>query len=84
MAEVEAYLDKLAERYDIHSVEDEDTVDGLDLINQKQQIVRNWFKEQWKIDFDKLREIVQTRQRNFDIEALRAEIDAIPDPVIGE
>ena len=84
VAEVEAYLDKLAERYDIHSVEDEDTVDGLDLINQKQQIVRNWFKEQWKIDFDKLREIVQTRQRNFDIEALRAEIDAIPDPVIGE
>ncbi|MDE5971207.1 MAG: putative zinc-binding metallopeptidase [Muribaculaceae bacterium] len=84
VAEVEAYLDKLAETYDIREVEDEDTVDGLDLINQKQQIVRNWFKEQWKIDFDKLREIVQTRQQNFDIEALRAEIDAIPDPVVAE
>lgn len=79
---VEAYLDKLAETRDVREVEDKDTVNGLDLINQKQQIARNWFKETWKLDFDKLREIVQTRQQNFDIEALRAEIEAIPDPEI--
>lgn len=82
VAEVEAYLERLGQTMTIYPVIDEDKVDGLDLINQKQQIARTWFKETWKLDFDELRNIVQRRQSDFDIEALRAEIDAIPDPVI--
>jgi hypothetical protein len=52
-------------------------VDGYDIIMQKQRIARNWYKDTWGLDFDKLREIVQRRQKDFDIQALRAEIDAI-------
>jgi hypothetical protein len=46
-------------------------------MTQKVSIARNWLKEQWGTDLDKLRETVQRRQNNFNIEALRAEIDAI-------
>ena len=77
--QVEAYLEKMNATVEggIFPVPDEDKVDGRDVIKQKQGIVRDWFKSEWELDFDKLREIVQTRQQNFDIEALRAEIDAI-------
>ncbi len=63
-------------------MKDLDECDGLAIIRQKQEIARTWFKDTWKLDFDKLREIVQRRQKDFDINALRAEIDAIPDPVV--
>lgn len=77
--EVEAYLDKMNNEKEggIFPVEDKDTVDGKEMILQKQNIARNWFKDTWELDFDKLREIVQRRQQDFDIEALRAEIDNI-------
>lgn len=79
VAEVEAYLAKMdAEKPGgIYAYEDKDTVDGREMILQKQNIARNWFKDTWQLDFDKLRDIVQRRQSDFDIEALRAEIDAI-------
>lgn len=77
--QVEAYLEKMNTTIEggIFPVPDEDQINGRDVILQKQNIVRNWFKSAWELDFDKLREIVQTRQQNFDIEALRAEIDAV-------
>lgn len=79
--EVEAYLEKQRELHGtIYPVEDKDQVDGPEVIRQKQSIVRNWFKETWKLDFDELRNIVQRRQHDFDIVALRAEVDAIPVP----
>lgn len=81
VAEVEAYLEKFEQKQPFEVVEDKDKCDGLALIEQKQDIVRNWFKDTWKLDIDKLREIVQRRQKDFDINVLRAEIDAIPDPV---
>jgi hypothetical protein len=52
-------------------------VNGYDVILQKQNIARNWFKDTWGLDFDKLREIVQRRQSDFNINALRNEIDTI-------
>lgn len=58
-------------------VPDSDTIDGRAIIEQKRTIVRNWFKDTWKLDFDELRTIVQRRQDDFKIDELRAEIDAI-------
>lgn len=79
--EVEAYLEKQRELHGtIYPVEDKDQVDGPEVIRQKQSIVRNWFKETWKLDFDELRNIVQRRQHDFDIATLRAEVEAIPVP----
>ncbi len=78
VAEVEAYLEQMKEKYGaIYQAEKSDGVDGYDIIMQKQRIARNWYKDTWGLDFDKLREIVQRRQKDFDIQALRAEIDAI-------
>ncbi len=75
--QVEAYLDKVREKYEIFPVEDKDKIDGYDVIKQKQAIARNWFTDQWKISFDDLREIVQRRQKDFDINALRNEVESI-------
>ncbi len=77
--EVEAYLEQKKAEVggEIYQVEDKDTIDGRAMILQKQNIARNWFKDTWSLDFDKLREIVQRRQSDFDIEALRAQVDAI-------
>lgn len=79
VAQVEAYLEKMNTTIEggIFPVTDNDQIDGRDMILTKQNIVRTWFKDEWDLDFDVLREIVQTRQQNFDIEALRAEIDAV-------
>lgn len=85
VADVEAYLANYAEKNNITlQVFNplKDNADGLALIERKQNIVRNWFKEEWGLDFDALREIVQRRQREFNIEELRKQIDAIPDPVV--
>ncbi|MDE6549525.1 MAG: hypothetical protein K2L22_11070 [Muribaculaceae bacterium] len=75
--EVEAYLDKVRETRDIFPVEDKDKVNGYEVIMQKQSIARNWFTDQWKISFDDLRNIVQRRQKDFDINALRNEVNSI-------
>ncbi|MDE7350318.1 MAG: hypothetical protein K2N25_04570 [Muribaculaceae bacterium] len=75
--EVEAYLDKMRETREIYPVEDKDKINGYDVIMQKQSIARNWFTDQWKISFDDLRNIVQRRQKDFDIQALRNEVEAI-------
>ncbi len=82
VAEVESYLENFSKTHTVSAVEDTDQMNGLDIINQKQNIARNWFKEEWHLDLDELREIVQRRQKNFDINALRGEVDAIPDPVV--
>lgn len=78
--EVEDYLEDLSKTYDIYPVEDKDNVDGYDVIKTKQSIARNWFTDQWKLSFDDLRSIVQRRQQDFDIDALRLEIESIEVP----
>ncbi len=80
VAEVEAYLESLRATREIYPVEDKDKVDGYEVIMSKQSIARNWFTDQWKISFDDLRKIVQRRQKNFNIEQLRKEVENIPVP----
>jgi len=58
----------------VFPVLDEDGVDGVAIINQKLQIARTWFKEEWGIDLEQLRNEVQYRQLNYDIEALRQHV----------
>lgn len=79
VAEVNAYLERMRQLYPdaVFPVADADGVDGREMILQKQNIVRNWFRDTWQLDFDRLRSIVQRRQKDFDIEALRAQIDAV-------
>lgn len=79
VAEVEAYLEKMNAQVPggVFPAPDEDTVDGREMIARKQGIVRNWFKDAWELDFDEIRNIVQRRQNDFDIEALRAEIENV-------
>lgn len=56
---------------------DTDNKDGRANIEQKVTIVRNWFKDAWGLDIDALRDEVQKRQANIDIQALRAQIEAV-------
>ena len=76
--EVEEYLEFMREQHgEIYPVTDKDDVDGYDIIMQKQTIARNWFADQWKVSIDALRDEVQRRQANFDINTLRSEVEAI-------
>lgn len=75
--DVEEYLDQVRQSREIFPVEDKDKVDGYEMILQKQNIARNWFTDQWKISFDRLREIVQRRQSDFNIDALRQEVESM-------
>lgn len=78
IAEVEAYIASMeAKGFKMYPYEISDEVDGRAIIEQKRNIARNWFKDEWGISFDSLRSIVQYRQANFDIEALRQEIENI-------
>lgn len=78
IAEVEAYIASMeAKGFKMYPYEISDEVDGRAIIEQKRNIARNWFKDEWGISFDSLRSIVQYRQENFDIEALRQEIENI-------
>ena len=54
----------------VYPVEDKDGVDGVALLQQKINIVRNWYKEQWNIDLDQLRNAVQNRLQSFDATTL--------------
>ena len=54
-----------------------DKVDGKELLLQKVNICRQWFKDAWNMDLDKLREEVQYRQTHIDIDALRAEVENV-------
>ena len=62
----------------VYDVEDRDGVDGVALLTQKINIARNWFKEQWNIDLDALRNAVQTRVKNYTpevLESLRQQVE---------
>lgn len=55
--------------------EDFDGVDGKAVIIQKVSIARQWLLEAWGVDLDAIRTEVQYRQLNFDLKALREEVD---------
>lgn len=65
-------LDKNGEKIPIYvyPVEDSDGVDGVAILTQKINICRNWFKEQWNIDLDELRRVVQERMSTYNASVL--------------
>lgn len=58
----------------VYAVEDEDEINGRDVILQKVNIARKWLMDDWGIDLDAIREEVQWRQLNYNIEELRKQI----------
>lgn len=57
-----------------YPAEDNDGYNGPDIINKKVEVIRSWLRDQWKVDLDKLRAVVQRRQSNYDINALRQQV----------
>ena len=66
--------DKEGNRIKVYDVEDKDGIDGKATIEKKVDIVRQWFRDAWDMDFDALREEVQTRQLNIPIDELRKQV----------
>lgn len=58
----------------VFDVPDTDNIDGVAVIEQKVQIARQWLKDEWGVDLDKLRENVQKRQTSYDINELRKQV----------
>ena len=58
----------------VYPVDDEDEVNGREVILQKLNIARKWLMDDWGIDLDAIREMVQWRQRNYNLEELRQQI----------
>ena len=59
----------------VYPVPDKDGVDGVATLKQKINVCRTWFKDEWGLDLDALREEVQKRQKDYDIEALRKQVE---------
>ena len=49
-----------------YPVEDKDGIDGVAALKEKIQIARDWLRDSFGVDLDKLREEVQKRQATFD------------------
>jgi len=75
-------IDKNGNRIPIQvfPVEDKDGVDGVAILEQKINIVRTWFKEQWGLDLDEIRNAVQHRVTTFDA----AKLDELRQQVYGQ
>ena len=61
----------------VFEVEDADGIDGVQMLETKINLARNWFREQWGIELDDLRNAVQSRLQSFDastLEELRQQI----------
>ena len=64
-------VDSEGNRILVYDVEDKDGIDGRQAILDKVNIAREWLKTDWNVDLDALRDEVQTRQLNYDINQLR-------------
>ncbi len=59
----------------LHQLEkDVDGVDGPAVIQQKLTICHNWLRNEWGIELDSLRNEVQRRQANMNIDSLRNQV----------
>lgn len=54
----------------VFEVEDADGIDGVQMLETKINLARNWFREQWGIELDDLRNAVQSRLQSFDASTL--------------
>ena len=59
----------------VKEVADDDGVDGKAVILQKLNICKLWLKNSWNLDLDVLRDEVQYRQNNINMEELRKQLD---------
>lgn len=78
--EVEKYIADLKEEYgenNVFQVEDTDKVDGVDIMTRKVEIAKKWLQDTWGVDMVKLRDVVQRRQKDFNIVELRNEIENV-------
>ena len=50
---------------------------GVAALKEKIQIARDWLRDSFGVDLDKLREEVQKRQATFDINELRKQIENV-------
>jgi len=66
--------DSAGNRLLVYDVEDTDDINGREVIEQKLQIVRQWFLDAWDVDLDALRQEVQYRQTHYDINQLRKQV----------
>ena len=55
----------------VYAVEDDDNVSGLDILETKIQLCKDWFREEWGIDLEQLRNVVQARIQTFDAAKLQ-------------
>lgn len=69
--------DKEGNRILAYKVEDKDGIDGVAALKEKIQIAREWLRDSFGVDLDKLREEVQKRQANYDIVELRKQIENV-------
>ncbi len=69
--------DKEGNRIIAYKVEDKDGIDGVEALKQKIQIAREWLRDSFGVDLDKLREEVQKRQTSYDIVELRKQIENV-------
>lgn len=68
---------KIAIPVTAYKVEDKDGIDGVAALKEKIQIARDWLRDSFGVDLDKLREEVQKRQATFDIHELRKQIENV-------
>lgn len=61
----------------VYPVEDKDGIDGEAVILRKVNIARVWLRDEFGVDLDQLREVVQRRQSTYDINALRKQVEDI-------
>lgn len=64
-------LDPEGNRIVVYPVEDEDGIDGVEAILEKVRIARTWLQDEWGVDLDELRRVVQYRQATYNINELR-------------
>ena len=53
---------------------DADNYNGVEVIERKVSIARQWLKDAWNVDLDALRHEVQVRQASYDIDELRKQV----------
>lgn len=68
-------VDKEGKRIIAYRCEDKDGIDGVAALDEKIQIAREWLRDAFGVDLDKLRAEVQKRQVSYDIKKLREQIE---------
>ena len=63
--------DPQGNRIVIYDVIDEDGIDGAEAILEKVRIARTWLQDEWGVDLDELRRVVQYRQATYNMDNLR-------------